>query len=134
MRTKPRKWMAAVLALACVLGLGGCMVIPEEIQIPEAEKLVVRSGNDGEAVEVMDQEAIRRVTENINALKFEKGYSSEDYDGWRYTLSWYDSDGGLLESITVMTDNQISYGGYFYVSIGAGIDTALLDELLDGGK
>lgn len=30
-----------------------------------------------------------------------------------------------------MTDNQISYEDYFYVSIGGGIDTAFLDELLD---
>lgn len=128
-----KKRMVVILALACVLGLAGCMVNTVSFEIPEAALIRLRSGNDGLAVEITDQEDIQRITENINVLKFEKGYSSEDYDGWSYTLTWYDADGVQLDEITVMTDNRISYEGYFYAAIGAGIDTKYLDGLLDAG-
>lgn len=128
-----KKWMVMLLAVACVLGLAGCMVNAVSFEIPEAAMIQLRSGNDGSLVEITAQDDIQQITENINALKFEKGYSSEDYTGWSYSITWYNSDGAPLEEITIMTDNQISYEGYFYVSIGAGIDTKYLDGLLGEG-
>ena len=125
-----KRGIAFILICFFLLGLAGCMSERENLELPEADMIRLRSGLDGAEVDITDQEDIRRITENINVLKFEKGYSSKDYDGWSYSLTWYDSQGKALDSLTVMTGNRVSYHDFFYVSVGGGIDTPFFDQLL----
>lgn len=125
-----KKLGAVMLIFVCMLGLAGCMVNSVSFEIEDAAMIKLRSGMDGTMVEITSQDDISRITENINALKFEKGYSSKDYGGWSYWLTWYDAEGVQLDEMTVMDDNRVSYQEFFYVSIGGGIDTAYFDRLL----
>lgn len=125
-----KRGIAFILICFFLLSLAGCMSERENLELPEADMIRLRSGLDGAEVDITDQEDIRRITENINVLKFEKGYSSKDYDGWSYSLTWYDSQGKALDSLTVMTGNRVSYHDFFYVSVGGGIDTPFFDQLL----
>lgn len=126
-----KKYMALVLALVCVLGLVGCSS-KMTFDIAGANKIELRSGSDGTSVEITDEEDIKYITDNINALKFSKGKSSEDYSGWSYRLRWYDSENNLIEVIVVMSEYLIDYNDYFYTAIEAdhGIDISFYDKLL----
>lgn len=126
-----KKIIIPIFIFACMLSFAGCMVNSVSFDIEEAAMIRLCSGADGTMVEITDQDDIGRITENINVLKFEKGYSSKDYDEWSYSLTWCDSSGGQLDELVIMDDNRVSYMDYFYVSIGGGIDTAFLDGLLD---
>lgn len=125
-----KKLFAAVWIAACLLGLGGCMANQVNFSIPDAAKIQLSSGSGGATVQVVDEEDIRFITENFNALLFEKGYSSADYTGWSYSLAWYDSGGALLDSVDVVDGSKISHEGYFYACVGAGINTDFFDQLL----
>lgn len=129
-----KKLIAVVLIAACLLGLGGCMANTASFEIQAAAKIELRSGSTGAAVEVVDEENIRLITENFTDLLFQKGYSSADYTGWSYSITWYDGNGVQMDSITVMGQTKVSYEGFFYTCIGAGINTALFDQLLRGAE
>lgn len=130
-----KRWKVLLFTWAVVLGMTGCTDAGKKLSfsIDEANKIVLRSGNDGKTVEITDEEEIRYITENINAIEFDRGESGKDYTGWSYWLKWYDSEEMLLEDIVIMSKNQIDYKDYFYKSIAADceIDIAFLDSLLN---
>ena len=86
---------------------------------------------DGRKVEITDADMIRRMTDMVTSIPFEKGESSKQSNGFGPILQWYDAGGNVVESISVMGEQTINYDGYFWTALDGGIDTALLDELLD---
>ncbi len=127
-----KKLILLILIPALILTLGGCFVASTHFEIGGAAKIELRSGNDGSSVEITDAEDIRHITENINTLRFEKVNVEGTYDGWSYDISWYGADGGLMDSMVIMGGNRVQYGGAYYDSLGATVDTVFLDRLLEG--
>ena len=126
-----KKLIALCLVLACLASLAACSS-QMTFNIAQASKIELRSGNNGTTVEVTDEEDIKHITDNINALRFSKGSSSKYSTGWRYWLKWYDSENNLIEEIVVMSEYNIDYKNYFYTSMDADaeIDLLFFDELL----
>ncbi len=127
-----KKVFAIILIIVMMFYLAACAKQNVQFDISGAEKITVFSGSSGESAEITDAEAIKHITDNINALKFNKDKSSSGYDGFGYSIKWYAADGTLVEAITVMGASRIDYNGYFYDSMEADaeIDTAFLDTLL----
>lgn len=127
-----RKLIALILILACIANLVGCSS-KMSLDIAGANKIELCSGNDGIIVVVADEESIRYITDNINALQFSKGKSSKDSTGWSYWLKWYDSEDNLIEELVVMSEYQIDYKGSFYSGMDADaeIDITFFDTLLN---
>lgn len=127
-----KKLILLIIILALPLALGGCFVASTHLEIGEADKIVLRSGNDGSSVEITDSGDIGHITENINTLRFEKVNTDKVYDGWSYDITWYGADGEPVDSMTIISGNRVQYNDTYYDSLGATVDTAFLDRLLEG--
>ena len=124
--------MALGLVLVFALSMVGCSNKSMTFDIGEVNKIELRSGTDGTTVEITSAEDTQYITDNINALTFSKGESSQDYNGWSYWLKWYDSENTLIEEIVVMDADLIDYKDYFYSSTETynRIDIDYFDTLL----
>lgn len=119
-----------LLALVCALVLAGCGLV-RTFQIGEAARMTLTSGTTGERVELTDPEVIREVTDNIVSIRFRRCGSSRDSSGWSYALRWYDAGGALLEDMVILNSGMIDVDGWFWAADGGGVDTALLEGLLE---
>lgn len=127
-----KKLILLILIPALILTLGGCFVASTRLQVEEAAKIDLSSG-EGAAVKISDSGDIRYITENINTLRFEKVSTDREYSRWDYSLAFYGPDGGLMDEMLIISGNRVQYGGIYYDSIGATIDTVFLDRMLEGG-
>ncbi len=111
---KKKIWIGGIVVLL-ILVYGVLLLALQELrfEIADAAKLTVFSGSNGQTVEVTDQGVIETITQHFNRLSFQKGKSSRDYEGCAYVLTWYDSQGAPIESITVMGEDRISYRNRF---------------------
>lgn len=127
-----KKFLTAVLILALLLFPSGCAAKTTTLDIGDASKIELRSGSTGEQIDVTDEDSIRHITENINAMKL-RDEGKVDSDGWSYSLSWFDEDGNCLKQITLVGGKTVVFEGHRYSTADDGekADTAFLDKLLD---
>lgn len=131
-----KKLIALFLTVALVSSMVGCSKSNLSFDIGAASKIELRIDDQGtsvDVVEITDAGSIQYITENINALKFNKSESDRNNFGARsYSLRWYDSDNNLLEEIVVVNEYHIEYKGDLYsgMEIDNEIDTSFFDSLL----
>lgn len=58
----------------------------------------------------------------IGTIQFERGESSEDTNGFGPIISWYNANGDVIETISVMSDDTIIYNNYFWAAINGSIE------------
>lgn len=115
-----RKYVVFVLALACVWRLVGCADKSggtttsgyKNFEAENVSKLIVISV-EGKRFEVTDTDTVRKITENIESIQFEKGESSENTNGFGPFIQWFDTNDNLIERISVMAEEIIIYDGFF---------------------
>ena len=130
-----KKLIAFVLAVLCVVSLAGCGSKTVRFDIGEASVIHIqyRNGKDY-AFMIEDDEFTRNITENINALRFEKTAEADGREDYVYILTWIDAKEKEMESITITEENgyQIRYeGSYYKVANDLCIDVALINEQID---
>ena len=132
-----KKFIAFALVLACVIGLVGCTGRNTTFNIGKASKINIKSGLTGDEANIVVAEKIQQITEDINALRFEKTSKVNGKVGYVYMLTWFDKEGNQVERITITDANgyQISHDGYYY-KVGADlcIDITLINELLNSAQ
>ena len=115
-----KKSIIAGLALLCVcmIILGGCSSAPETktFSFESPQKITVTSIS-GEKKEVTDEDIMQQITDNITSIQFERGESSEDTNGFGSMISWYDTNGDVMETISVMSNDTIIYNSYFWTAM-----------------
>ncbi len=128
-----KKTVSLISIILIFLLLAGCTPKELKFDIDKATKITIFSGSMGKSVEITDEQQISHITDNFNELTFTKQKSSKSYDGFAYSITWYDSDNNKIEAITVMRENRISYNDYFYHcnQADASIDIAYLMALFD---
>ena len=132
-----KKYIALVLALACVLGLAGCAGRSygttsseyKSFKFENVSKLIIIS-IDGKRYEVTAPDTVRQITENIESIQFEKGESSENSNGFGPFIQWYDANDNLIESISVMAEETIIYNRFFWTAADGNIDYTALNQIL----
>ncbi|MEY8523382.1 hypothetical protein AALA90_10180 [Lachnospiraceae bacterium 38-10] len=128
-----KKSITAGLALLCVcmIILGGCSSAPETktFSFESPQKITVTSIS-GEKMEVTDEDIIQQITDNITSIRFERGESSEDTNGFGSMISWYDTNGDMMETISVMSDDTIIYNSYFWTAMNGSIDIEVINDVL----
>ena len=125
-----KRFMALLLAVICMLGLICCAPTRLTFEITDAQSLTITSGTTGEIAEVTDAADIRYITDNINALTFSKN-GRLDSDGWSYALRWFDGEGVMIESVTLLGDGYtIIFDDHYYkgMEIDDQIDLAFLES------
>ena len=128
-----KKSITAGLALLCVcmIILGGCSSAPETktFSFESPQKITVTSIS-GEKKEVTDEDIMQQITDNITSIQFERGESSEDTNGFGSMISWYDMNGDVMETISVMSDDTIIYNSYFWTAMNGSIDIEVINDVL----
>lgn len=128
-----KKHLAIVLAAILVLSLVGCSGQTMRFDIGKASKITVKAGSDGEEVTVTDEALIAEITENINALRFEKTAAAEENAAYDYMLVWFDAENNPIADIVITEENgyQICHDGYFYkVGADLSIDMGWINAVL----
>lgn len=128
-----KKLIILLMVPVLMLILGGCFAAGTSLEVGQAARIELRSGDDGKLVEVTDVEDVRHITDNVNTLRFEKVRTGKEYTGRRYSVSWYGPDGELMDEMLILGGNRVEYNGTYYDSIGATVDTAFLDRILEAG-
>lgn len=126
-----KKWIALTLALACMLSLAGCKQ-ETYLEIGQATSISIYSGLRGDSALVTDAEQIAYITDNLNAIVFDKGKRhGNSENGFAYSLHWYDED-RLVADLVVMDEYTVVYDDYYYNGMTADqeIDTDYLLTLL----
>lgn len=129
-----KKKIVLAIAFICVavcIGNYFYYATPHRFDIPSAAKLKIFNGTTGQSLEVTDTEVISRITENISAIEFERG-KKEKIDGYAYTLTWYDADGKVMESLNLLGSGAIIKNDRRYTSNGkvnVEIDLEYIDTL-----
>ena len=126
-----KKLVVFVMILVCLMSLFSCSTMT--LDIGEASKINIKIGLTGDEVTITDKTFIQNITEDINALRFEKTSVSDGKGDYVYLLTWIDTDNHQIAAITITEENghQISHDGYYYkVGADLNIDTALIDEIL----
>lgn len=124
-----KKLIVSVFTLVCVLGSAGCSST-KTFEIEDAQKIVLISV-EGKKVEITDADTIQQITDQMISIPFQKGKSSKDKNGFGPIIQWYDSNGDMVEVISVMGDQTIDYGGHYWTAVNGSIDTEGLNELLE---
>lgn len=128
-----KKSIMGVLTLiwVCMIVLAGCSSSPEEkiFSLESPQKITVTSIS-GEKIEVIDEDIKQQITDNITSIQFERGESSVDTNGFGPMVSWYNSDGDVIESISVMSNDTIIYNNYFWTAVNGSIDTEVINAAL----
>ena len=128
-----KKSIMGVLTLLWVsmIILGGCSSSPKAkiFSIESPQKITVTSIS-GEKIEVTDEDIKQQITENITSIQFERGESSKDTNGFGPMISWYNSNGDVIETISVMSNDTIIYNDYFWTVINGSIDMEVINAVL----
>ena len=127
---RSRKLVPALFCALMLVLLAGCGLV-RSFQIGEAARMTLTSGATGETVELTNPEAIRAVTDNIESIRFQRCRSSGNSTGWSYAIRWYDAGGAVLEDMVIQSSGMINVDGWFWGAASGGVDTALLEELLE---
>lgn len=128
-----KKRIALFLALICALSLAGCKQ-DTHLKIGQAASISIYSGLSGDSVLVTDAGDIAYITDNFNAIAFEKGrMPNEGENGFAYSLSWYDENQTRIASLNVMDEYTVVYDGRYYngMEVDHEIDTERLHALLE---
>jgi len=125
-----KKRFSLLALLLCLCALIGCA--PQKLGIGKAATLTVFAGETGQKITLADADTIRAITENLNSLSFERGKRA-NIDGYRYTLTWYDAEGNVIESLVVQSESEIIRDKHLYhnTTEGSTIDLSLLDALFE---
>lgn len=127
-----KKSIMGVLALLWVsmIVLGGCSSPKVKIFSLESPQKITVTSISGEKIEVTDEDIIQQITDNITSIQFERGESSEDTNGFGPIISWYNSNGDVMETISVMSNDTIIYNNYFWTAVNGSIDMEVINATL----
>lgn len=124
-----RKYMASVLALVCVLGLIACS--GRSIGgIEKATKIEVVRYNDNETVSITEEASVEHIVDNLNSLQLKKMEYNKP-TSLEYKLTFYNSDGDTIETITIPAHDWVGYEGYFHSITSGKLDRAYIAGLFE---
>lgn len=129
-----KKLIALVLALVCVLNLVGCSNnlisgIDRSTRIEVAHYDISNGEKIGIAT-ITEETSIKHIVDNLNSLKFKKMENNEP-TVLEYKLTFYNSSGETIETISIPTNDWVDYDGYFYSIISGELDRTFIAGLFE---
>lgn len=126
-----KKLIALVLALVCVLGLVGCSNgaikgIDKATKI-EIAQYDIANGEEIGAVIITEETSIKHIVDNLNSLKLKRMENNEP-TVLEYKLTLYNSNGEMIETISIPANDWIGLDGYFHSIISGELDRAYIAE------
>ncbi len=78
----------------------------------------VFDGSTGKHFEITDTQSIERIVNGIQGKKFKKSGISANIDGFRFSMSFKDENGDLIDSFIINSNNKIRKEPFFYDTDG----------------
>lgn len=124
---KPSIWIIGIGIVLCLFMVIGFMTNPKAGS-KEIAKIRVASGP--EDVVTTDVETIKKIVDGVNDLVMIPVFPSLPSGGWSYTIKTYDSDGNIIDYITILGDDTVKGEYFVYKAINGAFDTEYYDELI----
>ncbi|MDY0278662.1 MAG: hypothetical protein RBQ97_11330 [Acholeplasma sp.] len=122
------KKLMFILVICIILTLAGCGT--KQLSMKESKYIVLKDEDNGEYIEITDEETVEKITNDINSLSLKKGKTIELPPGWSYQLIWYNSNDEIQGVIGIVDGSTLGYkDNYYSVSKDEIIDIELFDEL-----
>ncbi len=100
---------------------------PRTFDLSQAHTLIIQSGTTGKKVEITNSQKIARIADQFVSLRFFRKTKARS-DGWSYSLSWYDAQGNVQGSLTILSPGEVLWKDHYYTVRGGVVDTSLLEE------
>ncbi|OHX52522.1 hypothetical protein BB776_00465 [Planococcus salinarum] len=130
-----KKTLIIILIIIALLVIGFALTfIPRpvaSVDRDDVSKIVIFNGGTGEEVEVTDETDVQRITDNFNAVTFQKEKPSIGYMGYMFNLTFYNEDDKEMKELIVNSADTIRYRGFFYHAKDGEIDFEFLNSFFE---
>lgn len=129
-----KKFIALVLALVCVLALVGCsngsikgIDKTTRIEVVQYDK---SNGTEIGTVTLTEETSIKCIVDDLNSLKLKRMENNEP-TVLEYKLTLYNSNGEVIETISIPANDWIGFDGYFHSITSGELDRAYIAGLFE---
>ena len=124
---KPSVWIIGIGIVLCLFMVIGFMTNPKAGS-KEIAKIRIASGPE-DAV-ITDAETMKKIVDGVNDLVMVPVFPSLPSGGWSYSIHTYDSNGNIIDHITILGDDTVKGEYFVYKAINGAFDTEYYDELI----
>lgn len=96
--------------------------------LADADWAVIVSQDGSEPVRISGA-PLETLSADITQYHYERIGKVEEPDEWLYQITWYDKEGNVIESLTVLDEYQIAYHDKLYRADSGQIDLPLMEQL-----
>ncbi|MBR0026367.1 MAG: hypothetical protein IJP37_04320 [Clostridia bacterium] len=129
-----KKLIVFVLALLCVIGLVGCsnnsisgIDKATKIEVVQYDK---SNGTETGTIPLTEETSIEHIVDNLRSLKLKK-MKNNDPTVLEYKLTFYNSNGEMIETISIPPNDWIDFNGYFHSIVSGELDRDYLAGLFE---
>lgn len=125
-------YIVFLILILCVVGIYTFKKIDvkKEDTIDNGVALInIFNGNTGKEIEVDNKDDINKILENLKNIEFVKDGSSKDFDGYSFSMNFYDTNRNKIDSVTINSTDTIIYKDYFYKDKSNSIDNDFIKSL-----
>ncbi len=124
MKAKIVLFSILAILLLVALGIGtwyhSPLILLEDVEETEVASISVFNGATGRSFVVKDPNEIAGLVGALRGVKLERSGISENYDGFAFSLSFFDVDGNKLDAFIINSDTALRKDPFFYRVIGEG--------------
>lgn len=125
-------YIVFVIFILCVIGIYALKkpnmkmadIIDNKVSV-----IKIFNGNTGKEINVDNKEDINKIIKNLNNAELKKDKSSKDFNGFSFSMKFYNLDGKEKEIITINSSDTIIYNDYFYKDKNNSIDYDFINSL-----
>ena len=121
-----KKLIALALVLSLFAVLAACTHVTR-ISIENPTQLKLEKADGGIAITLTDSKTVDRLTDVVCQIPLQEAEDSGK--PWSYKLTWLDSDGKTITTIT-LAGSQIRWEGTSY-NLGIGVDLSVVTDVLE---
>lgn len=103
----------------------------KDVEPAQIAGITIFDGNTGEESEVTDQEAIAHIVENIRSVSVRRTGISLLEMGYRFRMTFTDEKGGVVEELTVNSEDTIRKDPFFLTTEEGGLCFDYIWDLMD---
>lgn len=128
---RPAFWIVAAALAACLIVTICFLTNPysdKVFDLTDSALALITSPDNEEPVRLSGA-PLETLSADIMQYHYERAGDAKDSDEWLYQITWYDHDGNVVESLSVMNEHQIAYQDKLYQTDSGQMNLPLLEQL-----
>lgn len=121
---KKKKWLIPIMtsAIACIIiGIITLIILyfsPKtflyEVEPRDVKSISVFNGSTGKSFTIENEDDIKYIVENIQGIEMKRGNISSNYNGFSYVMTFNGTDGKIIDSFIINSEDTIRDDPFFY--------------------